>query len=153
MKKLYLLSISICLCFCTACFPYLNIHTKVIDFSPYTAKGFYLTPAPTLEQKYQPLGEVAISLTNFLDGRRNISTEMSQEIERDIVVHNLARHFNIEKIEIGVYEYAICNLINKAMNLGGDGIVNLVIRESLGQNGLGELYISGFAIRRENYDN
>ena len=147
MKKIVIAVL--CCIVCVSCAYDLSIRTQVIDFSNYSAKGFFLTPASSLEQKYVPLGEVSIQIANYLDYKKSIDLPMLEEIASDKVVHNLAHHFGIAEDNIGIHEYALCKLISKAMNLGGDAIINLNISESYGDNGAGIFRVSGFAIKRE----
>lgn len=131
---------------CSSCAS-LTINTNVIDFSHYTAKGFFLTPAPTLEKAYEPLAEVSIHIANYWGWKRTLNEDMLEEIDADRVVQNLANFYKIK--DIGVYDYALCKLIYQAMALGGDAILNLKITETAGKEALGDLYISGFAIRQK----
>lgn len=132
---------------CSSCADYLKISTNTIDFSHYSAKGFFLTPAPSLEKAYEPLAEVSICIANYWDWKRTLNADMLDEIDADRVVQNLANFYEIK--DIGVYDYALCKLIYKAMSLGGDAIINLRIVETTGDRGLGELNVSGFAIRQK----
>lgn len=145
MKKI-LLALVIPL-FCISCGSYLSITTSSVDLRPFAQKGFYITPSMTLEKPYTPVGEVSVTISNYMDGWHSAyNSEMAKVIGADARVWDMTDYFQISREDLGVPEYAVCKLVSKAVDLGGNAIINFRIVENKGENGLGYIYVSGCAI-------
>jgi hypothetical protein len=124
MKKIILMML-----FCTfiiaSCvsvkYPYIN-ESRVVDYSEYTSKGFYITEFNTVRFEYEAIGRIMV---NIKSGYEVLNIEAEKKEDAYYIA-------NKTKIKYGKFIYAtpddaVRELYNIAVESGANGIIDLSI--------------------------
>lgn len=145
MKKLFLLTIiAILYCGC-AVFNY-SSSESVVDFRNYTNRGFFITPLPTIQidKEVTTIGIVKVTLDNIYEGYGRVNSDCKTAITQDKATLSVLQAFDIK--EYDVYDYAIARLVNKVIQLGGNGITDFHISFSQDKYNTGRIIAKGCAV-------
>lgn len=105
----------------------------VVDYRPYLAEGFKISPTDLIGSPYDYLAEIAIEVT---PGTKEVNKTYA--VNGEVVTST--------KYDRGNTHGLLDNLVTCAKELGADGIVNLR-SERIYQSGLYIITISGWAVK------
>lgn len=133
---------------CVVKYPFIT-YSNVIDFTPYTDSGFFLTESNSVSFDYSPVGSLSTTVKSGYE-----VLNVSKKVSRDAVYNDYTRIKYGKYISANVDD-AITLLIESAKELGANGIINLnIVHTPDVINGYGHVVspssyiISGMAIKR-----
>lgn len=121
--------------------PYSRYH-GVVDYSKYTAQGFFITESNSVSFNYQPIGSVtAVVQSGWEVLERTTKTSSSNDDVYGSSTKTKVKYGEFIRAEL---DDAIEELYFASKDLGADGIINFSISSSFG-----EYVVSGMAIKRK----
>lgn len=149
MRKISILLFAVVLLTsCAVKYPFLT-YSNVVDFTPYTDAGFFLTESNSVSFSYSPVGSLSTTIKSGYE-----VLNVNKKLANDAVYNDYTRLKYGKYIPANVDD-AITLLIESAKELGANGIINLnIIYTPDVINGYGHVVspssyiISGMAIKR-----
>ena len=144
MKKLFLL-MAITILFLSCASPAYFIRSKSIDFSQYTAKGFFFTESNSVSFEYMPLGSISVF------GRNGYELSSLKDEVQDPDGALLLNNYTNKKWKTININDLIAHLYEEAIAMGADGVINLqqiYLPANEKQNVLEGWLVTGMAIKR-----
>lgn len=144
MKKILILVLAFACCGCSA--PQFLTKNYVTDFRNYQEKGFLISPNFG-GFTYESVGMVKVVLKNvFWLGEESDSCILTMENDDD--AKKLMRFYGIDKYT--VYDYATVKLVEQALNMGANAILDYRINENFvyaGASSYNAIEVQGFAVK------
>ena len=149
MKKLLLLICAVIICQSCSFYPF-SASEHIVDFRKYIDKGFFITTSNTLQldRKVTTIGIVEVCLDNVYNSYGlTVSSDCKNAIKADVSTITVLQLYDI--MEYGIYDYAIARLVNKALSLGANGIMDFSMSFHSDKYNTGRILVKGSAVNIE----
>lgn len=144
MKKKHLIPVAAAAMLLSSCAPKFGWTSSYLDYSQYSAQGFFITESGSTPFEYTPIGSMAVTENNGLTDKIQAPDPVKDKDIDGIYTSNTSSN----KWRYATSSSALNALVEKAKETGANGIINLKIYPVYEKSTIVGYTVSGMLIKR-----